>query len=170
MTPEELHAQLSTVSIFAGLSSSQVGELSAVGKVRTLEVGEILLREGEASDSVCLLLSGVLEVTKAGHALDTLRSGAILGEIGLLLDHPRSASIRVLERATCYVLSRAAFHSLLDSGSAGARRVLLAISETLARRQIATNERLVELLDRARRVDDSELMARLRAAVLHNEL
>jgi len=64
----------------------------------TLPPGEILVREGDAGNSLWVLVSGALQVRKGGVAVNLLnRPGAVIGEISLLLDAPYSATVEASE-------------------------------------------------------------------------
>ena len=68
--------------------------LVAESPIQRLEPGEKILAEGERSASIFVLLDGELEVQRRGRSLVRISDpGAILGEIGLLLDQPANADV-----------------------------------------------------------------------------
>ncbi|MFK8024065.1 MAG: SLC26A/SulP transporter family protein [Ilumatobacter sp.] len=73
-------------------------ELLAWFSTRHLEAGQVLMREGDPSDVLAVVMDGEVRVTRidrdgAEIRLRTLRAGAILGEIGFLTGEPRSATV-----------------------------------------------------------------------------
>jgi CRP/FNR family transcriptional regulator, cyclic AMP receptor protein len=67
---------------------------------RVFEVGEVVVREGEAGDGIWVLVSGALQVSKGGALVNTInRPGSLVGEISVLLDVPFSATVRATERS-----------------------------------------------------------------------
>jgi len=60
----------------------------------TLNPGDTLVREGDAGNSLWVLVSGALQVSKGGVAINAInRPGAVIGEISLLLEAPYSATV-----------------------------------------------------------------------------
>ena len=83
--------------------------------------GDVAVREGEAGDRYYIVGEGELEVTIAGAAIRTLRSADGFGEIALLRDGVRTATVRARGPATLYALQRPAFLQALGA-SRRARR------------------------------------------------
>lgn len=81
--------------------------------------GAVLLRQGESATSVIALNEGTVKVVQAaenGDALTlTLRGpGEVLGEMGAILDQPRSATVSSVIACVGYVMSAHAFRGFLD--------------------------------------------------------
>jgi serine/threonine-protein kinase len=78
---------------------------------RTFEAGELILREGDAGDAAYLILTGRCRAyRKADDGEETLAMmgpGDVFGEMALLLDEPRAASVQAAEAVTLLVLDRA---------------------------------------------------------------
>ena len=62
-------------------------------KIRSLQAGEVLAREGEAGDELYLVLDGVLDVSVDGRALGDLGPGAVVGERAILEGSTRTATL-----------------------------------------------------------------------------
>jgi hypothetical protein len=100
-----------------------------------VKAGEILFREGEPSDSVYLILGGEVEVLReAGDRrirLGTRRAGQIVGEMGVIRDQPRSATIRVVSDAKVSRIAKEQFLAAFGGKDKLALRILKMLCERL---------------------------------------
>jgi CRP-like cAMP-binding protein/Fe-S-cluster-containing hydrogenase component 2 len=91
-----LDMQLRNLPLFARLTERQLDEARAAVELATFEAGDVIWSEGDPSDSLCIIRSGVVRVTTtAGGPPRTLAycsRGELLGEVGLILGQPRSAT------------------------------------------------------------------------------
>ena len=122
----------------AGLDPSLLPRLGLVA--RALRPGATLFTEGEPGDEAAIVAEGRLRVSLtipgAGEeALAFLGPGEVVGEMSLLDDAPRSASVFSHDGpATVYVLSRNVFRQLLEGGEPEGAPLLAGITIVLARR------------------------------------
>jgi CRP-like cAMP-binding protein len=104
-------------SIFEGFTEHGAQTVLESGEVVTLDSGTVLFEEGGAPDSVLLILEGDLEVyvTRDGRELQLSRAGpgAMIGELAVLCEVPRAASIRVGGGATVLRWDARQFRRLL---------------------------------------------------------
>lgn len=133
ITPSILH----TADLFAGLSDPQLAALAAVGKVSVFRRGDIILKEGEQSTAVYVVLQGQVEVvselTENTTSLIILGAGQSFGEMALLDAGPRSATIRCLsQEASLLTFSRDDLLSFWDEESRVGYRMLFNIARDLA--------------------------------------
>jgi CRP-like cAMP-binding protein len=92
--------------------------------------GEVVLREGEDSDRFCVIDSGLVEVTQQGAVLRREGPGDFFGEIGLLRDVPRTATITAVEDTVLVALERDDFLAAVT----GEREARSAADEIVNRR------------------------------------
>jgi CRP-like cAMP-binding protein len=89
-----------TFELFSGLDASQIEAIAEVGKVMTFHQGDVILKAGEQSTEIYLVLEGQVEVmselTENTTSLVILGAGQSFGEMALLDAGPRSATIRCL--------------------------------------------------------------------------
>jgi hypothetical protein len=71
--------------------------------------GQVLIREGDAGDRVFLAVKGDFEVSADGTTLGVLGRGDVFGEIALLDDRPRTATVRATEAGEVLSLDRSEF-------------------------------------------------------------
>jgi hypothetical protein len=75
-------------------------------------VNSILMREGEVGNKLYVIQSGHLEVSIEGIVVRHMSSGALIGELSLLYNAPRSATVKCLTPCTFFVLTRDAFKQI----------------------------------------------------------
>src|SRR5919107_1823047 len=96
---------------------------------------QIVLREGDPGDALYVVLEGELEVTKRQGSQEVLLAmyepGQFFGEMALLEQAPRSASVRTLRESTLLVISQAAFQTLLSCSASAPLRILHTVTSRL---------------------------------------
>lgn len=122
---------LKRVPLFEGLSRKQLTELAKVTEDVDVEAGKVLCREGERGQEFFVVMEGEIEVTRHGRHLGTRTSGDFFGEIALIEDVPRTATVTAKTPIRFFVLMRRPFLSLLDEQPAIERRVLRALARRL---------------------------------------
>jgi len=96
----------------------------------TLAAGDTLVREGESGDGLWILVSGTLNISKAGTAVTSIsRPGAAIGEISLLLNSPYTAT--VVAGAPSILRHVADGRALLASDPAITRLIAAGLAERL---------------------------------------
>jgi NTE family protein len=114
--PQTVAKFLRNVPLFAALSEEMREEVARLATEVSVERDQWLFREGDAADGVYVVRIGHLEViAEAGEPqrINTLTRGAVLGELALLSDSVRSASVRALRDTELLKIDRASFDSLL---------------------------------------------------------
>jgi CRP/FNR family transcriptional regulator, cyclic AMP receptor protein len=105
--------ELRQISLFADLSKEDLEQLYQMAETVSIPAGQRVLQEGDPGDSLYVVLDGELEVTKRQGSQDVLLAlyepGQFFGEMALLEQTPRSASVRTLRESTLLVISQAAF-------------------------------------------------------------
>jgi NTE family protein len=119
---------LGALPLFAGMDSAALAELRDHAEQVSLEAGSYLFHAGEPSDSLYVVRNGRLQVLQNDVVLRDLGRGEVVGELGFLIEAPRSASIRAVRDSTLVRLSKAEFDKITDSG------VLAALLRVLATR------------------------------------
>jgi small-conductance mechanosensitive channel/CRP-like cAMP-binding protein len=95
----DLERLLMRTAIFAGLNEQEIHLIAETARQRTFAENGVLVREGEAGSSMFLLIEGILHVrleARADHPpirLAILKPGDFFGEISLLTNEPRSATV-----------------------------------------------------------------------------
>ena len=102
---------LQQLSIFSGLSDAQILRLEQLAEPLSIPAGRFLMREGERSLDVFIILSGRAQLTKGadGLRIGVLGPGAIIGEIALIERTPRSASVQAIDELKLLALRESRF-------------------------------------------------------------
>jgi uncharacterized protein YhbP (UPF0306 family) len=104
-------------SIFRDLPEQEVETVEA--QLRTVQIGagEVIVRQGAPADKFFIIVDGEVEVVREddGEArpIATLGRGQFFGEIGILHDMPRVATLRALKPTTLFAMERDVFRSLV---------------------------------------------------------
>jgi CRP-like cAMP-binding protein len=100
---------LRAIDLFAPLSPAVLESLAGALRERRFTAGQVLVREGAESDLFYVIESGLVEVTQGDRVLRREGAGEYFGEIGLLRDVPRTATITAVEDTVVRTLSREHF-------------------------------------------------------------
>ena len=128
--------ELAGLEFFAGCSTASLGPLAELLRPLTAPPGQVLVRQGEHADSFLLIGSGRARVTHQGVDGDVIdvevTPGLIVGEIALLRDVPRTATVTVTEQLAGWIGGREAIAAMLEVPAMMARLV------RTARQRLAT--------------------------------
>lgn len=128
--PERELAAMRPVPMFAPLPLTTLEELARSLVPVTFEVGDRIVTQGEPGDCYYIVESGEVAIIHDGHRETTLGPGEGFGEIALLRDRPRTATVEVVERFSGYRLPREAFLA----GVTGSPSSVTAADELMDRR------------------------------------
>ena len=131
---DDLLARLRAHRIFAALSDADGEALASKGKPLDLQNGEDLFSAGDRADGFYIVLKGALDVLVEGRSLARIDSDQMVGEMGLVTAHTRSATVRAIGPAQVWHLDGAGFEGLLSAGDPLATGILLAVARDLGHR------------------------------------
>jgi len=126
---------LKSLPMFAGFSAEQMRSLAAMVTRRSAPRGSAIMHEGDAVDSLYIVISGRLKVMM-GEAdgketiLSILGPGEFFGEMGLIDDNPRSASVVAIEPCELLAVAKGAFRKCLVENA----ELAMAVMRVLVRR------------------------------------
>ena len=124
--------RLKKTPLFEGLSKKELTELARLTDDLQLEVGRVLCKEGTVGQEFFVIVDGSAEVTRKGKRVAIRGGGDFFGEIALLTDTKRTATVKATTPLRCFVLTRRDFRRLLDENPAVERKVLHALADRLA--------------------------------------
>ncbi len=129
MAHEENKAFLRRVPLFSGLTEGQLEMLAAGSARRSYPKGRTIVSEGEPSQSMYILLAGRAKVQRSDSEgkeviLAVLGAGEFIGEMSLIDDAPRSASVITIEPCEFMAVSKDAFKAMLAQNPEVAMNVM----------------------------------------------
>jgi len=122
---------LQSFPIFAPLPAPELEGLARALRPVSAAAGETVIREGEGGDCFYAIAKGEVVVTKAGHEVKRLGRGEGFGEIALIQDVPRTATVTVTEDAELFALDKAPFILALTGHAPAARAADALVSKRL---------------------------------------
>lgn len=134
MAHEEFIAR---VPIFSSCTPQEVMAIAAVAQESAFAPGQIVVTQGTPGQAFYLIISGRVEIVRDGRSLGAFGPGDFFGEMSLLDQAPRSATIKALDQTSCLMLSSWDFKALLERHPGIAIKLL----EILSRRLRVANER-----------------------------
>jgi CRP-like cAMP-binding protein len=122
---------ISKVPLFAGLSKKQLAQVASIADEVDLPKGRVLIREGDRGREFFVLVEGEVEVTMKGKKVRTMRGGEFFGEVALISDVPRVATVTALTPLRVLVIRDREFEALVEDTPQIALKVLQAVAERL---------------------------------------
>jgi CRP-like cAMP-binding protein len=121
--------QLPSIELFSGLSPSERDEVARQAEEIDVEAGKRLVSEGKFGYEFFVIASGTAEVTRDGQHVADLGPGDFFGEMALLGDNERNATVIVSTPMTAVVLTDRAFRQLARTMPGVADRIREACRE-----------------------------------------
>ncbi len=131
----ELEQQLASVPLLAGLSGRIRRRLAETGKRRTYDSDQKIVREGSTGTALYIILSGEGRVERGGERLGVLKAGDFFGELALIEEEPRSASVVAATETECLLFPAWEFTALLEEHPEIAVPIMRALIGRLHRRE-----------------------------------
>jgi MFS family permease len=125
-------ALLRGTSIFGPLGPAGLERVARNLVPLEVAAGEVIIKEGDAGDRFYLIEAGKVVVSKAGAPLVSLGPGDFFGEIALLRDVPRTATVKAEEPCTLQALDREHFLAAVTGSPAGAVALATEMDRRLA--------------------------------------
>jgi CRP-like cAMP-binding protein len=123
---------LKGVPLFEGLSRKELVQLERICEDLRVEPGKVLCKEGQIGHEFFVLVDGKVQVARKGRRVATLTGGDFVGEIALIMEMPRTATVTAETPLRFFVLTRREFHAMLDQNPKVERKVLRALARRLA--------------------------------------
>ena len=146
---------LRQVALFRSLSDKALLDLSAITIEQTIPPKNMVFKEGDKGDALYIVKSGKVNVLKrnssgADSVLVSLGKGAVIGDMAIIDDQPRSASIATIQETTFLILTKDDFRNLLADVPEISFQILKMTTERLR----ATNVHLKELEASTNQMED----------------
>jgi ABC-type bacteriocin/lantibiotic exporter with double-glycine peptidase domain len=131
------------IPLLSGLDRSTLKLIAFTSERLTFEAGEEMFHQGDTGEATYIIMDGTAEIwidTDEGEEmLRPVKSNEVIGEIALLADVPRTATIKVTSRLTALQLSKNQLLNLIDQD----RQIAIEMMRVLAFRLNDTTKRLI---------------------------
>jgi CRP-like cAMP-binding protein len=122
---------LRKVPIFSKLPARELEHIARSLKERAYDAGAVIIKEGDPGLGFFLITEGRVDVSHRDHRIREMGPGEFFGEMALMEETPRSATVTALERTRCLQLVRWDFRALLKENPDLAVRMLEVVVQRL---------------------------------------
>jgi CRP-like cAMP-binding protein len=120
---------LKRAPLFATCSKSELGSLALVADELDLPEGKVLTAEGDPGREFFVLIEGSADVRRKGRKVNTMSAGDFFGEIALVSNRPRTATVTAVSPLRVLVVTDRAFRELMRKIPSIQSKVLAALAE-----------------------------------------
>ncbi|MDR7486231.1 MAG: cyclic nucleotide-binding domain-containing protein [Armatimonadota bacterium] len=129
--PAVVTAYLMQVPIFKDIPARLLESVARSMRERIYEPGQVIVKQGDPGVGFFLITEGRVEVSHDNRHIRFLGPGEFFGEMALMEERPRSATVTARERTTCLQLVRWDFRALLKENPDLAVRILEVVVQRL---------------------------------------
>jgi CRP/FNR family transcriptional regulator, cyclic AMP receptor protein len=123
---------LKRAPLFEGLSKKELSQLARVSEDMEIPQGQVLTKEGQIGHEFFVIVEGETEVTKNGKPVAKRGGGDFVGEIALVEEVPRTATVTAKTPLRVFVLTSTDFHYLLEENPKVQGKVMRALARRVA--------------------------------------
>jgi len=120
--------KLKQVPLFSECSSAELARIASVADEISFRAGRTLMKEGAPGREFVVVLEGTVEVRKRGRKVPIKGDDDFFGEMALLTDAPRNATVTTTSEVQALVVTDRAFRRLLDDSPQIHRKILAALA------------------------------------------
>jgi len=148
---EEIAEVLKDINIFSGLTPLERAKIAKYFIQKEYNAGELIVKEGEPGYGMFVIRSGAVKITKQltdkeEKTIANLVDGDFFGEIALLDQSPRSASVYAISKVTMLELYRASLLEVLEKEPRIGVKILYNLAKSLVERIRESGDKLKDLL------------------------
>ncbi len=151
MTQEELKTVIRKARLFEDMIDRELDIMLGVLEIKPFPMDSNVFQEGVIGREFYIILTGSVQVFKADgknkeHQIAKLKAGQTFGEMALLDQLPRSASVSTLENSTLAVLSQDGFRALAVKDPGVYSHLLLNMAKEFSARLRSMDEKFVKMM------------------------
>ena len=125
-------ALIQKVPLFSQLSKKGLQEVASIADEIDFPQGKVLTQQGARGREFLVILDGAAEVERDGRRINTLGKGDFFGEIALVTQQPRTATVTTTEPMRALVITDRDFLALLKRSTEVGQGIVEALAERLA--------------------------------------
>ena len=122
---------LRRVPLFAGLDNKELDQIATSMRERRFSAGDVVTQEGSGGVGFFVVEEGEADVSVGGQARGSIGPGDYFGEIALINESPRTATLTARTDMLCYGMTPWDFRPLVESNSVIAWKLLTAMAEKM---------------------------------------
>lgn len=115
--------------LFAGCSKKELEQIAQIADELDFSSGKTLIKEGSPGREFFVLIDGTAEIRRKGRTIDTAGPGDFFGEMALLTDQPRNASVVTSSNVDALIITGRNFRSLMEGNPLIALKVMRAVAD-----------------------------------------
>ena len=132
MSPKDQKLELlASVRLFGKCGSKEIQRLGELSDVIDLPAGRVLMRQGETGQEMMIIVEGRAAIEKDGQTIAERGPGDVVGEMALLTEMPRRATVTLITNARLLVVGHREFHALMDEMPSVRAQVMEALALAL---------------------------------------
>ncbi|MDP1564116.1 MAG: ATP-binding cassette domain-containing protein [Pirellulaceae bacterium] len=108
---------LTQIELFKVLSTTVLSKIADRFDLRKFAVGSEIIQQGGVGREFFVIGAGSVAIEIDGRQVNTLEQGSFFGEMALIRDQPRNATVRALTPVSCFVLEKDDFQTVVQSSS-----------------------------------------------------
>ena len=156
---------LKDISIFKYLSEAEIDMISQQLDIMDFNEGETIVEESNIGQEMYIIVEGEVQVILKREdtllVLAKLGPGGFVGDMSLLTEHPRSATVKSLSKCKTLIFKREYLESIMEKYPSTSAKFLKAIAEELCERIQNANENVETLFLINKAIVDNEQFRRL---------
>lgn len=133
-------AWLATVTLFEGCAREVIEDVAEVTTEQAFADGEIIVRQGQVGNGLCIVVSGAARVVAGSQEIARLGPGDYFGELSVIDQQPRSASVVADGPTVCLALASWDLMTLLRAQPALALNLLRGLAGRLRRAEAQSRD------------------------------
>ena len=142
---------LNSIPTLDSVTSRELRTIARFMSFKRIKVGTVIFQEGDASDFVCFVVSGRLEIVKKSATgqdtvIATVGRGRSIGEMGIVDEYSRSATVRTIAPTDMVIVTRRSFILILSEYPETGVKILMGISRLINMNLRQTSSRLADYL------------------------
>lgn len=136
---------LHQIPLFRKLNFKELSKILEITELKTFDPGLTLIRENEPGEDMYIIVRGKVSVENHGNAIAELKMGSFFGEMSLIDNRGRNATIKAMDKTTVLILGRNPLLELFKKEYKLGVKILWALIQNMNKRLRVNDEKIFEL-------------------------